>query len=90
MIGRQQGRDNRERGTHHTGIFDVRAQVEKELKNEIKALGEQLQELRTLGAVVEEQADEHGDFIFRTATYMVDALKDWYEHKLMNRKNKRR
>ena len=57
---------------------------------EIKALGEQLLEFRALGAVVEEQADEHGDFIFQTATYMIGALKDWYEQELMNCKNKRR
>lgn len=65
-------------------------QVDEQLEKEIAALGRQLQTLLAAGSTVAGQTDEHGDFIFRTATFMVGALKDWYERELENRKNKGR
>ena len=47
--------------------FLEKAEVEKELEKEISALTEQLRKLKAVGSTVNEHADEHGDFIFRTA-----------------------
>ncbi|MFH1135391.1 MAG: PadR family transcriptional regulator [Pseudomonadota bacterium] len=65
--------------------FLEEGQVERELEKEVKALGEQLRDLRAVEPVVDEHADENGDFIFRTAAFMVGALRDWYERELINR-----
>ena len=67
--------------------FLKKHEPEKELEKEIKALTEQLEKLRSVAPTVNEHADEHGEFIFRTAVFMVEALKDWYQQELNNRNN---
>jgi len=62
-------------------------QVEKVFQAEIQSLEEQLANLETSRSTVEEQADENGRFIYKTALAVLEGLKASYAGELKRRKS---
>ncbi len=62
------------------------AQVKAEFEKEIQSIEETLGDLENLKSTVEERADVHGRFIYRTTVMMLETMQKAYLDELSKKK----
>lgn len=64
--------------------------VAAEFEKEIQSIEEALGDLKNLKDTVEEQADEHGQFIYRTTVLLLETTKKAYLEELSRRRRRKK